>query len=357
MGKIINFLKNLLLTIVYPDRLLTVFRVRNLDQNSNKILGNDKIVKIIALVGAIAFVGVIRYTPAPSRTFQETISNVTLVRYIDDEHYTYFGSQIPQNVEIILTGARTDITLLLASGEIGAYIDLTGLEQGQHENVLIGLRGIPSNITATVVPNIIPRVEIDYLVTEIFEISATLRPPEIEPNSKYAISEMIIYPENVAVTGPLRFVGIIHELVVSFDMSDVTIEPGIFQLGGQLVAQDINFNNVGGITFSTAHISAEVEIYEDTQTVSIEVLRPTNLGNHSILEIITNVDSIEVWGDFTRFQSIITLPRFNLSDLDENGQTTFTISLPEGLYSDVSEVEVTVIYEEIIPVVIDDVDY
>ena len=361
MKRMIDFLKNILLTIVYPNRLLTLFRVRNLDQNSNKILGNDSIVKVLALVGAIAFVGVIRYTPAPSRVYSETISNITLVRYFDSENYTYFGSPIPSTVEIILSGDRTDITLLIASGEIGAFIDLEGMEPGVHDSVLIGIRGVPSHITATVVPNIISGVEIDYVATETFRINPFLILPEIDPFGRYAYHEddIVIYPEYVTVTGPRRFVETIHELQVSFDFSDIDILPGSILRQGMVVAQDINLNNVGGsLAFNVPLIDATLEIFENTRTVGIDARRPIDIPeHHHIIEIITNMNEIQVWGDFERLPLLLPLPRFSFEDLDENGQITLTISLPSGLYSETTEIEVTIVYEEITPIGIDSVDF
>ena len=361
MKRIIDFLKNILLTIVYPNRLLTLFRVRNLDQNSNKILGNDSIVKVLALIGAIAFVGVIRYTPAPSRVYQETVSNITLVRYFDSENYTYFGSPIPSTVEIILSGDRTDITLLIASGEIGAFIDLEGLEPGEHDSVVIGIRGMPSHITATVVPNIISGIVIDYVATETFHVNPFFIPAEIDPFGRYTYhkEDIIVYPEYVTVTGPRRFVETIHQLQASFDFSDIDIILGRVSRPGMVVAQDINLNNVGGsLSFDAPVISAELEIFENTRTVTIDARRPIDIPeNHHIVEIITNISEIQVWGDFERLQSILPLQRFSFDELDENGQITLTISLPVGLYSETTEVEITIIYEVITPVGLDSVDF
>jgi len=346
---IIDFLKGIILAIVYPDRLLSVFRVRNLDQNSNKILGNDKILKIIAFVVAVGFVLSVRYTPTTTTSYSETATNITLVRKIDQENYTYFGSPIPQTIDIVLAGDRTDISLLIASGELTAYIDLTDLETGEHDTVVINVGGVPQSITATPVPNVINGVEIDLLVSEEFKVIPVERLPELD--SRYSYGEIRVEPEYVTVTGPQRFIEEINEVQVMFNLTEEELIVGTITKQGVVIAQDIGLDTVrGGLEFYPATVSVTVEIYEDLRPVRILANREL-IGVPSsevrINNVISSLAEIQVWGDFEQLVESITLPRINFADLDSEGRVMLPVNLPRGLFSDITEVEVLVIYEEL----------
>jgi len=348
MKKIIDFLKNILLAIVYPSRLLDLFRVKNLDENSNKILGNDNIVKVVALMIAVVIIVATRYTPTTTRTHREVIPDIPLETNIDED-YTYFGSPIPQHVNVILSGDRAEILLLLATSEVSAYIDLTDLEPGQHDNVPISINGVNNEqITVTVDPSIVSGIEIDRIATRILPIEEVSRTNFPDLGIRYNYEEIITDPSEITVSGPQRILDEIDALRIPFDASNIAIEPGISFTDGLVIAHDSQLGEIRGVEFDPPTVQVRVEIYENLRTINIEIneelLNPPR--GYEII-VTADIDEIQVWGDFSEMDSVLESPSFSLADLDDEGQITLQIELPAGVYTEIDETVVTVIEVEV----------
>jgi len=353
MKKIIDFLVNILLAIVYPNRLLSLFRVKNLDQNSNKILGNDKIVKVLALVIAVGFVFVVRYTPPSSANHQEVLQNQSVEMRIGSG-YTYFGSPIP-TVDVILSGDQTDIDIFLATGGVHLFIDLNRLELSPdpHDNIPIDfeLLGVEGQLTVRVNPSVVSGIQIDRYETREFPVEVYERNvPNLDV--RY-ISEISVEPEYVEISGPARILDQIFNVRVPFDHSEIAPEPTDITRPGFVVASDYYLHTIsGGIEFNQEVVQVRLVISENIRTIGVELnsqpLAGVPLG-YEITDIRLSTDEIEVWGgSFEEMVNLIVLPRINFSSLDDNGQITVELQpfLLHGVYSNIDEVVITVEYEE-----------
>ena len=351
MKKIIDFLVNMLLAIVYPDRILSLFRVKNLDQNSNKILGNDKIVKILALVIAVIFVFAIRYTPpSSSANHIEVLQNQSVEMRIG-EGYTYFGSPIP-SVDVILSGDQTDIDIFRATGGVRLYVDLNGLEPDLYDNIPIVyvLDGIEGQFTVTVNPSVVSGIQIDLYETREFPVEVFARNvPDLDV--RYA-REITVEPEYVEVSGPARTLDMIYQVRVPFDHSEIAPEPTDDLHPGFVVANDIDLYTIGGgIDFYPEVVQVRLRIFENIRLIDVELNSQPLAGiplGYEIIDISLDIDEIEVWGGgFEEMEGSIILPRINFSSLDDNGQITFQLEpfLERGVYSNVDEIVMTVEYE------------
>ena len=354
MKKIIDFIVNIILAIVYPNRILRLFRVKNLDQNSNKILGNDNVVKILAFIGAITFVIFIRYEPAPPREEQRSVS-VQLNRNFNENDYAILSGIIPQYIEVILAGRATDIELF-ATGNIEAYIDLNALGEGRHSNIIIRLAGIPEYIMATARPSTVDDVEIARLEQMEMRVEAFGAPLEIDISSRNRIGELIVYPEYVTVIGPRVFLNEIDTVRTSFDVSEEELTtPGI-TIPGFLIAHNAFLEDVRGVTFEPPAVTVQIEVYEHVKQITLElnehILHLPR--DYEILDVSQDIERIEVWGDFDEMDEIFELQRIHFSDLDENGQIALRVQLPSNVYTEIDGevvsyfiVIVTVEYEEL----------
>jgi len=359
MKKIIEVIMSILLAIVYPHRILNIFKVKNLDQNSNRILGNDKVVKIIAFVIAIVVVIAIRYTPGRggADTHQRTLS-IPLGVYID-EGYTYWGSPIPANVDIILSGDITDVAVLDASGGIRAYIDLRGLDVGLQDDVIINVEGVTTERVAYVVnpTSTISGIEIDSIELAQFQVESLNAFPDLDV--RYEYSEVVVHPEYVTVVGPSRFVNQIDAVRAAFEIQaeDLSSLPTNISRTGVVIAHDAGADTVRGVEFDPTTVDMRLQIYEDSRSIRIEVNRnllnaPRNL--YEIIDVVADINEIQVWGDFDNMEDIIQLPRINFNELNDEGQITIPIELPDGVFTEVDDedvrvvdVVVTVTYEEV----------
>lgn len=360
MKKIIDFFVNILLAIVYPNRILNLFRVKNLDQNSNKILGNDNVVKILAFLAAMTFVIVARYTPPVPTTYSHTLPPVQLETVLDDR-FTHFGSPIPNQINVILSGDQTQITMFLAGNNtVRAYLDLDGLDLGvEHNHVPIRIEGIPEQVTATPTPNVVSGIYIAEIEEREFRIELTTNNSEVfdeldEPTSRYGYRKTLA-EEYVIIRGPAVLLDDIAEVRAIFNAVDVANIVGARYYPALLVA-----NNIFGVIISDVDIypeivSVEVEIYEDLRTIPINF--DENLLNfprtHELIEVTADINEVLIWGDFADMEETIELPRIDFRALDDEGQITFPVELPPDVYTEVDgvvvtvvEVVVTVTYEE-----------
>ena len=351
MEKVINFLRNVLLAIVYPNRLLTLFRVKNLDQNSNRILGNDTVLRSLAFIIAVVFAIAIRYTPASTTTYTETVT-IPLTRTIDADNYTYFGSPIPATIDIILSGDRTAVELFIASGDLAANINLLGREPGNHDGIGVDITGVPPGIHAAPSVGIINNIIIDIVATESFRVRSVDRLPDL--SNRFAFGDVTVYPEYVTITGPGRFIDDINEVQAFFDISDEQVDVAQNVERDVLVVPQnaLGISITSGLYFHQSIVQVQVEVYDNTLTVPIRYQTPTNIPTGYRAEIIANITEIEVWGDFDRLplSNVITLTRFSIDDLDEDGRIVLQIILPFGLYSETHEVELIVTLEEAVEV-------
>jgi len=363
MKKIIDFLKNMLLTVVYPNRILNLFRVKNLDQNSNKILGNDNVVRVLALIGAIAFVVYVRYAPAASIEYQRTISGVLLNVDMDHDNYTLLGNTIPQHIDVILTGDQTAIELLMGSAGIRAYIDLTNHGPGMYHDVIIEITGVGPQITALANPSFVAEVEIARIEEEPFPVYISPRFPVVDETSRYRIGEITYNLEYVYVRGPRVFLDEIFDVQAILDLSNISLTSARTEhfeepLGAIRIGPG-GIESIRGVSIYPQTVRIEVEIYED--------LRPINLGlnqnvvnvpedQYKIINVTADIEQIEVWGNFANMREVIELPRVNFEALDDEGQVTLEVPLPSGVYTEINgeivtvvEVVVTVEFEEVPP--------
>jgi len=357
MKKIIDFLIGILLAIVYPNRILNLFRVRNLDQNSNRILGNDNVVKVLAFIAALIFVIAVRYIPATTNTHQQTVPGIPLEPYIG-EGYTYWGSMIPTEVVVALAGDSTDIELM-AFGNIRAYIDLSGFGTGIQNNVVVNIVGVPDHITWTASPSMLDGIEIDSIESAEFRVTPLPLLPTL-PDSRYKFSEISVNPEYVIATGPSRIISEIDSVMSSFDITTMSLEPRSITREGVLLALS-NDAQMEGIEFNPTSVDIEIEIYEDLRPINIEVnenLLNVPQDQIRIIEVIPDYDEIQVWGDFDDMEDTLELLPFNFANLDSEGQIIIPLEpqLPIGVSSEPDQIVVTVIYEEIPPEPVDDDD-
>jgi len=356
MKKISDFLKNMLLTIVYPNRILTLFRVKNLDQNSNKILGNDTVVRISALILAIVFVIYVRYTPATSIEYQRTVS-VPLSVLLDDEHYTLLDNTIPQHIDVILSGDQTAIELLMGSTGISAHIDLTRFGHGTYEDVLIEVVGAGQQITARANPSVIEEVEIARIEEEQFPVYLSIGHILVDEESRYQIGDITFYPEYVYVRGPQVLLDEIFRVQAILDITNISLmEARIEIFEESLVAIRRDIESIRGLSIYPLALRIEVEIYEDLRTIRLDLNR--NLSDVPDTVRITNVTAdhaqIEVWGNFANMADVIGLQPISFADLNDDGQVTVEVRLPSGVYTEqdgeivtIVEVVVTVEFEAI----------
>ena len=347
MKKIIDFIISTLLAIVYPDRILNLFRVRNLDQNSNKFLGNDNVVKIFALILALVFVIASRHETEAQEQATRTLPNVPLTQVLN-ENYTHVGDPIVSHIEVILSGDQTELDIFQAGGGFGpirAYLDLDELELNvEHNNVLIRIEGAEElGFTPTANPSTISSVRIVEKEEDDFPVEAAPRNREIldsleQPSSRYR-HRIYIEPNYATIRGAEERLNEIEEVRALFNAIEIDVESPYFETEAHLVALDALSDRISDVVIIPETVNVRVVIYEDLRPINI-VFNETVLNmprDYETIDVTININEIQVWGDFSDMEDPYELPRINFRDLDDEGQITFPIELPNGVYSEIDE--------------------
>jgi len=355
--KIINFIKSILLALIYPDRVLSLFKIKNLDEQSGRLLANDNIVKIITFIAAFAFVGIVRYNPPLNSEDQRTIT-VPLNKILD-ESYTDFGSVIPSSVEVVLSGNSIDLDIFLQTGIAYAYVDLDRLEPGRlYQNVIISVAGVPSHISWVVSPSILNDIEISRIESQEFDLEGIIRMPELTKDSRFRVGNYTIYPQTVIIHGPRRMLDEINAVRVEVDFSDFEFTNTTTAIrDASIVPHNINLERVHGIIIEPTTANIQLEIYEYTRNIRININE--NIMNlprdeYRVNSITSNISQIVVWGDIDSMNDVINLDRIDFRNLNEMGQLITTVTLPRYVYTEIEgdqvntfDVIITVDLEEI----------
>lgn len=359
--KIIDFIIAIPLVIIYPNRLLALFKVRNLDQRSNQILGNDRVVRLIAFVAAVIFVVSVRYTPAPPDSFQQTVT-IPLDKILD-EAYTDFGSIIPEVVTLTLSGDRAQIELLIHGSDLRASIDLNAIGPGEHPTVFIDPpEGLPSEVTWALNPAVVEDIEIARLEEATFPIRVFSTLPELPINSRYRFGEPTVYPAELTIRGPQRILDEIDEVLVSFIVSTELVVPGVITSPGIAVPQS-HFERIRGLEFDS-EVEVRMEVYEHIKTIPITfdpVLMNVPRGEYVIVDATSNLEEIVVWGDFEGMTDVIEVPRINFRELNDEQAFIYRVILPPNVFTEIDgeivtafDIIIAVEFEEVLPTDDDD---
>lgn len=342
MKKTIDFFRKILAMIVNPRLILDFFKIKNLDRNYNRMMANERAIRWFALAIALVAVISIRYEPLENTGHMEEIQMPLVVR-IDEEAYTYFGSEIPATVTVFLVGDPIQIGVVQNNLEI--YLDLNGLEPGEEHSVFISNTNTSDRVNVRVEPQLISGIRVAPLITRDFNVEDIRLDimPEPDINHRY-VMEPTIEQEYITVRGPevlLEQIAVISA-VVSGNEIDLNLE--MQTLTARLVAYD-EAGSVITIDISPNELEVLIEIREHVREIDLEV-DPTNVpGDVRIQRVTVDPETIEIWGLIELLESL-TLP-VNFQQLNGQGRKTVTLELPNGVYSDVEEVNVRIEFNTI----------
>ena len=346
MRKITDFLKRIIAMIVNPRYILDLFKIRNFDRNYNKVLANDRSVRLIAFVIAIVVLVSTRYV-SPDTTRHISEFEAALEVRINEDEYRSLGSVIPETVTVFLSGDRTQVELLRNSGNLEFFVDLQGLEPGMEHSVLIDFdREIAGQIEVRTEPAVITGVEIAALIEREINVEeiqvAMVEMPELD--ARY-VWEYTVITESVRVRGPEIFLDDIAEIraILNGDLIDPELETQTYSV--RLFATDLAASPID-IEFYPSELEIQVEIREDVRRVNIEYRLINEPYNVTTQRVIMEPGEIEVWGLFELLEDFFPIV-IDFNELNNAGRKIIALELPDCVYSDTTRIEVQVDYSEI----------
>jgi len=336
-----SMFKNLWGFLTNPSRVFKIFILRDIDLIYDKLLKNEKLVKILAFIVALLFVISTRYDPSDfTDRFAVPISDYPLRVYADPD-YEIVDSIIPDTVDLLLSGDRTQVELAQTMANYEVYADLRGLTEGTHQ-VELRYENINPRVSVTINPSIII-VTLDRLVEELRQVRADFMNEELVPDY-YNLETPALSVNTVRISGAQGIVSEIASVRALIDVSDID---ALTAYEAPVVAFD-SLGNRLDVDITPATVTASVEVTTNSKTVPLEISVTGNPPEgYSISEIIVDLEEIELFGARSALDSIKSLPiSIDLYQLNEDDETWIDLEAPDDIQMSEDSVKVSVVYEE-----------
>jgi YbbR domain-containing protein len=166
----------------------------------DKWLRNNNVVKIIALLLAIALWFVVKGTTTTNQPYKRTaetyrISEVALSTKVDKDRYAIV--KIPKTVTLELRGTPSALSRNISPSDYNVSVDLSKLGPGTH-TVNVGITGFPSDISVQAIPD---KVEVVMEEKQKVEKEVSVKFLGKAPEG-YTTGEAIVKPKKVHITLP-----------------------------------------------------------------------------------------------------------------------------------------------------------
>ena len=271
----------------------------------------------------------------------QTLDDVPVEIRIDEANYVVSG--VPEFVTVSLQGNPGNLTPLVFQRNFDVYVDLQGLEEGDHEVKLE--HNISNDLTVFIEPKTI-EVTIEERASEEFAVVADfINEDKMAPG--YELVDYTLDPPTVTITSSrsvIDQIGIVKAYVnlegLDSSINNRELPVNVYDTQGNELTVRIEPENI--------QISAEVDNPSKSVPVSVETTGELPEG-YALNSISANVDEVEVFSTSEVLEGISELETeaIDLSEITESGTIDAQLSLPEGVnVPDMETIEVTVDVEQ-----------
>lgn len=267
----------------------------------------------------------------------EVITNVPLTVRYNEESYVVEG--IPEQVDLILTGRKSDIYLAKQLGEHEVILDLTDFEasSSSYKVYLTYTKSIDS-LTYKLDPSYVT-VNIKNRESSLNDVSYDfLNSNKLNP--KLSVEDVVLSKTEVVVKGSEDGLNKISAVKALIDLSNENFtEAGTFNIDNvPIVAYDDKGNIIDNITIVPESLSATVVLGSYSENVPLTVLTTGNLvTGKAISSILINNSSsfaIDIYGDQEDIGNIDNVPvTINVDGQGNSGTKNYKVSIskPNGV--------------------------
>jgi YbbR domain-containing protein len=247
-----------------------------------------------------------------------------------------------QTAEIYLKMNREQLKEL-TNNDIEIFIDFSEKRQGRHS---MPIQALVEGSRSKVIRIEPAQIEVELVETHNKEVTLL---PQIEgsPKSEYKISEIIVKPEKLKLTGPKSFLDQIETLNINYRLSGNEIEDLTVNVEPRLDAID-GTSNV--LNYSPAQIELQIKIEREIIEKEIEIeanfIREEDRKLYAE-KIKINPSKVKIKGkkeDLDKINKLKTLA-IEVSALIRNKQVKTGLELPQGVVLAETSQQVTVILE------------
>lgn len=283
----------------------------------------------------------------------EVITNVPLTVRYNEEAYVVEG--IPEEVDLILTGRKSDIYLAKQLGDHEVILDLTDYDasSSSHKVYLTYTKSVES-LTYRLDPSYVT-VTIKNRISKVFDVSYDLLNSN-KLNQKLNVNNIELSKNEVVVKGSEDTLNKIASVKALVDLNNEKLtEAGTFDIDNiPVVAYDEEGKQLKNITIVPANLSAKITLDSYFESVPLSVQTTGNLvTGKAIASILINNSasfSIDVYGDKSKISEITKVPvTINVDGQGNEGTKNYnvTIAKPNGVrHMSTSNATITVTFGE-----------
>ena len=312
-----------------------IYRISELSRSNSgrieKLLNRPNILVYVSLFFAIAIFLVTDNRVINLLTEQAEILSGQRVNVIYNEE-AYVVEGVPETVDIILIGSRSDLYLATQLGEHSVVLDLSGYSVGTYRVRLRYNRSIQS-INYKLDPGVIT-VKISEKLSENKPLSYDII-NENHLDSKLSIKSIKLDRSEVLVKGSAEALEAVASVRALIDLKAANFtELGTFTASNNLlVAYDNQGNRLDNVEIVPARISATVEIESFKAEKTIKIIPTGDLTTgFAIANLTSSVRTVEVYGDEEVIKNLPFIEvRIDVSGLSD--RKTFNVNLvrPPGV--------------------------
>ncbi|PAV28193.1 hypothetical protein CIL05_17660 [Virgibacillus profundi] len=272
----------------------------------------------------------------------QTLDDVPVDIHIDEENYVVSG--VPEFVTVSLEGTAGVVTPLVQLRNFDVYVELEGLEEGQH--VVEIKHNISSEINVFIEPKTI-EIEIEEKASEAFQVSVDFI-NENQLAEGYELGEYEVNPTEVTITSSRSVIDKIGIVKVYVDLAGLDRSVNNREIPVNVYDSQGNELNVR-VEPETVVVSADINNPSKTVPVSVETTGEMPEG-YSLTSISANVDEVEVFATSSVLEGIegISTEDIDLTEITESGTINVDLAMPDGAnVPDMETIEVTVEVEEV----------
>ncbi len=267
----------------------------------------------------------------------EVITNIPVTIKYNEQAYVVEG--VPNTVDMVLTGRKSDIYLAKQLGEHEVILDLTDYQPSNmsHKVKLTYTKSV-SSLSYKLNPTYV-NVTIKDKVSTLSSVSYELLNLN-KLNSKLSVESVELEKSEVVVKGSKESLEEIATVKALIDLNNPDLkDAGVFEIENiPLVAYDSKGKILPGIEIVPGTLNASIKLDTYSMTVPISVHTTGKLvTGKSISKILINNSesySIEIFGDKESIGNIKNVPvTVNVANQGNNDSKSYTVSLskPQGV--------------------------
>ena len=269
----------------------------------------------------------------------EVITNIPVTVKYNEEAYVVEG--IPDTVDMILTGRKSDIYLAKQLGEHEVILDLTDYNASSTPyKVYLNYTKSIDSLSYKLDPSYVS-ITISNKISELAVISYDLLNNDLL-DEKLSVESVELSKTEVVVKGSRKALDKIATVKALIDLDNNKLtEAGTYNLDNiPLVAYDSNGSILRDVEIVPSSITATVKLNTHKATVPLSVMTTGDLvTGKAIASILINNNStysLDIYGEQEEISEITNVPvTINVEGEGNNGTKTYnvTISKPNGVRS------------------------